>query len=74
MEVRRSELDIPIDAARGWDFLHSGPVRSVLEGVEQDVVDEIRRSFDDTIVARDTATLQAPCLVATGSLDRLPER
>ncbi|OLM18589.1 MULTISPECIES: methyltransferase domain-containing protein [unclassified Pseudonocardia] len=74
LRIRRSELDIPIDADRGWDFLHSGPVRSVLGGVEQDVVDEIRRSFHDMIIAEGITTLQAPCLVATGTLDRAPER
>ncbi|TCK25790.1 class I SAM-dependent methyltransferase [Pseudonocardia endophytica] len=68
VRVRRRELDIPIDADRGWDFLHSGPVRSVLGDVEADTVERIRQSFRDTVGAEGIDVLHAPCLVATGTV------
>ena len=69
IRVRRREQDIPIDADRGWDFLHSGPVRSMLGDVDTDTLERIRQSFQDTASAEGINTLRAPCLVAAGTLE-----
>lgn len=70
VRVRRREQDIPIDADRGWDFLHSGPVRSVLGHVDTDTVERIRQTFRDTVIAEGIDMLRAPCLVGTGTVAR----
>ena len=66
LTVRRGEHRVPITADQGWDLLHSGPLRAVLSGVDDDTRERVHRSFLDEFAAAGTDVLAAPFLAAVG--------
>lgn len=68
IQVRRHEHQAPLQADTGWQFLMSGPVQSVLTGLDADTRRQVHDAFARNLQASGSDVLRAPCHVAVGAV------